>query len=119
MLNFEKTFKPVEKANKDIVLSNTWGHLYSNDFKPHKGYLIYTLSAYGNFEVIDSNFEGVEDNPWLFEDLNDYISCNTKIPGSIYIFQGTYRKLKNQRCVLKGKTTRLTTKKILNLINNA
>lgn len=104
----EDVFAKIRKVNKDIVLSNTWGHLYPKDNKEHDGYILYTHTAYGDIECIDCHFKGIEDSPWFFQDMNNFIADNCRVRGHIYLFKGTYRKLKNQKAVFKGKIKRIT-----------
>ena len=98
-----KVYQDIINMNKDIVLSNTWGHLYPKDNQPHEGYIIFTHSGYGDIDCIDCDFKDIDDSPWFFQDMQNYIGNVNSKPGNIYVFKGTYRKLKNQKSVFKGK----------------
>ena len=69
--------------------------------------IIYTCTAFGCIEIIQVNFKGIDDSPWFFEDLNEFASTHCKLRGYIYVFSGTYRKLKNQKAIFKGKIKRI------------
>ena len=112
-MSVPQIYQEINDRNTDIVLSQTWGHLYPKDQQPHDGFIVFAHSAYGDISSIDSDFKDIDDSPWFFQDMMNYIGkCNT-IAGNIYIFKGTYRKLKNQRAVFKGKIQKIKVSDLL------
>jgi hypothetical protein len=93
---FEEVFAPVQERYRDEVLSETWGHLHPEDGKEYSGYLLFTHGAYGDTTIIRSQFEGLDDSPWLFDDLNGFveqhIDANPNKEGTIWRWKGTYKR---------------------------
>lgn len=85
------------------VKEETWGHLRPTPKTRYQGYVIFTLTVYGEYTVIDYNFDGLEDSPWYCDDVNDWISKRKTEYGEIYRFDGTYEKFKNDNYRFSGK----------------
>jgi len=88
------------------------GHLYPEERKYHKGWAVFIIGAYGDISIVDLNFENVEDSPWFFEDVKNYmfkISDRKKYKDFVGIlkFEGTYLKYKNQNCSFKGNIKKI------------
>lgn len=104
MSSFQSACEEYMLVLKDKVLSQTFGHLYPKDNRPHVGHLVFTIGGYGDITPIDASFKDIDDSPWFYDDMQDYISKSKFKRGNIYVFVGTYRKLKNQRGIFTGKT---------------
>jgi len=88
-----EAFIPVEEAYKDAVMENTWGHLAPRRNAQHKGSMLFARSEYGDLVILNSAFDGLDDSPWLFQAMMDFVSDNTPEPG-IYKFTGRFRNYK-------------------------
>jgi hypothetical protein len=80
---------------KQGVMEETWGHLAPEPGRRYQGTMLFTDSAYGDLVLIEARWEGLQDSPWLFEDMQDYIEVAETKPGRIYRWKGTYVRFKN------------------------
>ena len=76
------------------VMKDTWGHLKATPGR-HKGFIVLYWSGYGgDYGVLDSSFEGVEDSPWLYDHMLlyvEYLQDSKKIDqGHVWRFDGEY-----------------------------
>jgi hypothetical protein len=91
-----EAFAPIEAHYKAEVMSATWGHLAAQEGKKHKGYMVFTLTDHGCYEVIRSHFRGLADSPWFFAHANDFVSKRARARGAIYRFDGTYEFISHE-----------------------
>lgn len=110
------------------VQQETWGHLAPEDGKTYSGEVVFAHSAYGGVTAIllidFSAKDGtpLQDNPWSFEDLSDYIiqwicdqangcrdgkaipySQRINCDGKVISFIGNYKRLKSGDCRITGR----------------
>jgi hypothetical protein len=52
--------------------------------------------------LIRAEFKGLDDSPWLFDDMTDYMCDNAKCSSVIYKFKGTYTVSKRDGGKFKG-----------------
>ena len=69
------------------VMKETFGHLAPKVEKQYKGFMVYAHSAYGDIVLIDACFKDLDDSPWLFENMNNFIAENGK-RGDLYKWIG-------------------------------
>ena len=91
------------------IMAETWGHLAPKGGTTYPCEMVFAHSEYGDIILISSRIDGLEDSPWLFEDMNEYIGSrfdppNTKKYG-VFRFNGTYTKSKNGKCRFCGEVT--------------
>jgi hypothetical protein len=95
---------PVELAYKQEVLKDTWGHLAPKRNKTHRGFIVFTITTYGNMEMIDNGFDGLPDSPWLFDAMQEFAFSDWENleHGTVYRFDGTFRnyEFKGTRTIL-------------------
>lgn len=72
------------------ALNDTWGHLKPAKGQAYSGYILYTVGCYGDIVCIESRFEELNDSPWFYEDLHDFMGDRGEINGIVYLFTGTY-----------------------------
>lgn len=48
--------------------------------------------AYGDLVVIESDFDGLDSSPWLYQDIHDFIGDNGEEDGTIYVWRGDYSR---------------------------
>jgi hypothetical protein len=89
----EAAFAPIELANKQIVQKETWGHLAPKRNKSYSGYIVFSITAYGNMELIDADFAGLPDSPWLFDAMTEFVFEDWQsLPhGTVFRWCGTFR----------------------------
>lgn len=104
----------IEADAKCRVMHETFGHLaVEPGSKPFPGSFLFIYGEYGDFPCIESNFPGVEDSPWFFDAMNEYIwgKIKDKGPasekGRVYRFTGTYRMFKNGVSRFSGKVKKI------------
>lgn len=94
-------FAPVEAKYRSEVMIATWGHLAPSKRKSYKGYIVFAVGCYDplNPVVLECEFIGLQDSPWFFDALNDFISadqsdiCQNRkfLEGGVYRFDGTFK----------------------------
>jgi hypothetical protein len=72
------------------VMNDTWGHLAPERGREYVGTVVYTHGCYGDLTIITADFDGLDDSPWFFEHLNDWLLDQDDKPGGVYRFEGTY-----------------------------
>jgi hypothetical protein len=132
-VSLQETLESYTAHERDKVLSATWGHLAPELGTYYYGSIVFAHGAYGgNTAVLSISFatrDGVEleDSPWAFEDLTDYVTdwiCDQAngyrnhkpIPdaervdpdGKVFRFTGSYCRFKNNNCRIHGKFTELS-----------
>lgn len=88
---FAEAFAPTEAHNKEKLIEATWGHLAPKKNKSYRGFIVFSIAANGLYCLIDYDFKNLDDSPWLFDALQDFIGDNAKERGRIYRFNGTFR----------------------------
>jgi hypothetical protein len=67
---------------KHNVMSNTWGHLYPEPGRKYPGYIIFSVSDYGDLTILRSEFDDLEDSPIkekLSSEIFDNWDCETGV----------------------------------------
>lgn len=103
-----ETAAKVAADNYAIVTAATFGHLATKPNNQYKGYILFTLTAFGDTALIDFEFENLSESPWFNLDCIDYISDFTdKLPKEkfygVYKWEGIYKKFKNGNFRFTGK----------------
>ena len=90
-------FTPVEARYKVAVMKHVWGHLAPAKNKSYCGFIIFANSAYDGPVLIDSDFRGLEDSPWLWGAMMDFVhdyltGCIVRDEfGRVYRFSGVFK----------------------------
>lgn len=89
------------------VTAETFGHLAPKTQTEYNGYILFTLTAFGDTCIIDFEFENLTESPWFNNDVLDLISEYTKkLPKDKYFgvfkWNGNYKKFKNGNFKFKG-----------------
>ena len=88
----DAAFAPVVLENYRIAHKNTWGHLAPEQNKTYRGYIVFTLTVYGDMTIIDSDFGELPDSPWLFDAMNEFVFDDRSLPeGAVFRWEGTFR----------------------------
>lgn len=123
-------FASIDAHNRDIVESQTWGHLAPEPGKVYQGTIVFACAAYaGDIAYLSIDFKLKDgtpllDNPWSFEDLTDYVCewvCDCangwrdrkpfpkrETDGKVFRFTGTYTRYKNNTRRITGSFQELT-----------
>ena len=85
----------------------TFGHLAPKPETTYKGFILFTLTTFGDTCIIEFEFENLNASPWFNQDLIDFIANYTdKLPDEKYYgvfrFDGEYNKYKNGEFNFKG-----------------
>lgn len=68
----------------------TWGYLAPKENEQYEGEIIFAEGCYSDMVTISWKFKGLNDSPWFYECLHDFLLvCNTEA-GHIYKFTGTF-----------------------------
>ena len=102
-MSLRDAFAPVEAEYRTRVTAATFGHLAPKPRERYVGYVVFVCGAYGDIVVLDASFKGLDDSPWLFEDMNDLALRKATEDGVVYRFDGTYSKCKSGRAFFVGK----------------
>ena len=107
MSPMEAAFATHEAKARAAVMAETWGHLAPRVNKRYSGWIVFTLTEYGCYEIIASNWRGLYDSPWLYEDMNEFVVKHAKAKGGLYRFDGQYMKDSRGKANWNGKVKRL------------
>lgn len=106
-------WQQIEADNYNRVQIATFGHLAPKRSVAHPGFILFSLSAYGDITVLDSEFGDVPDSPWLYEAMNDFaarhVTKKDRDGCAIYRFDGTMTMFKNGSFRFSGKTRPMNT----------
>jgi len=106
----QDTLNSIQVIYHLIVQADTFGRLAPKQKKVYKGFIVYAKTAYGQAEIIDSEFKNLDDSPWLHEHLNEFIfkhSTKVKSHWGVYKWVGTYELFKNGNPLFKGKIKKM------------
>jgi len=101
--SWAEVFAPIEAHNRNVVMSQTWGHLYPEPRKKYYGFIIFTFTEWREITPIKNEFKDLPDSPWFLQDQSDFIGDYNGIDGEVYKFEGYYQKFKNQNFRFIGK----------------
>lgn len=93
---YEQAFLPIVQHNYEIVQYDTWGHLAMVKNKKHKGTILFGISEYNSVGacLVQTNFDnGLEDSPWLFYSLQEFIG-EQKLDSGFYKWSGHIKNYK-------------------------
>lgn len=78
------------------VLFDTYGHLYPKLGSKQNGWIEWSVSAFGDTNIINFSFKGLESSPVLFEDVYEFIEAQDHLEPGCYRWEGWYKKYKNE-----------------------
>ncbi len=86
----EEAFAPIEAHYKREVFKSTWGNLAPIKNKQYKGYILFCVSVYqsGTHFIINSEFGELEDSPWFYDSMHEFIYSLKLQEGGVYRFNG-------------------------------
>jgi len=103
----------IEADNRAIANAMTFGHLAPKPITEYKGFILFTITSWGDLVPIEAEFKNLDMSPWLFEDIKEYIhkfwkkhkdkSGSNRIYGKVFKVEGTYKKFKNGNFRMSGK----------------
>lgn len=85
------------------VMEETWGHLRAEQSRAYPGSIVFCHGQYGDLVLISVDFPEVEDSPWFFDGLMDWLEAQPSEPGRVYRFTGRYRHTRDDRHTFRGK----------------
>lgn len=105
-MSFTEVFASSEARHREIVFRDTWGHLDAKPGTTFDGYILFALGVHGDIVLLDWDFEGVQPNPWIYEEMTEYIGkqvMKRNRSWGIWRFDGAYRVYKNGKAKFAGK----------------
>lgn len=72
------------------VMDETWGHLAPKQENVYQGHILFAHGCFGDIVIIAYSFEGLDDSPWLYDDLCSFVNDNVKDQGHVFLWKGTY-----------------------------
>ena len=96
-MSLKDAFILVDQINREIINSNTWGHLYPEPGRKYTGQITVAIGCYHHETIVlDDTFENLPNSPWQYDDLQEFISqATSNFETGIYRFKGWYKKFKN------------------------
>lgn len=86
---------PIEARYHAQVMKMTWGHLAPRKNKTYRGHIVFAVGCFGddhlNPTMLSAEFKGLDDSPWFFDAMRDFIEAHKGAPGNVYRFDGTFR----------------------------
>jgi len=120
-MSWVNAFAPVEAEYRARVMESTWGRLAPLENKTYKGYIVFAIGLYGsdylNPTVLACEFEGLDDSPWAYDSITEFLQEGQGVTeqkyevGGVYRFDGTFHNY-----TFRGKTRKLV---LVNKDNNA
>lgn len=95
-----------------VITAQTFGHLAPKPKTDYKGWILFTLTAFGDTCLIDFEFGDLDASPWFNIDCVEYVADYTdklKQDFGVFRWEGTYKKYKNGNCKFKGKFKEIKT----------
>lgn len=88
-MSFAEAFAPMDAHYRSQVIAATWGHLAPQKRKAYQGWILFAIPEYdsGNPCIIEAEFKGLGDSPWLYDAMWDFASKVEKV--GVYRFDGT------------------------------
>lgn len=77
------------ERKKREIMQDTWGHLAPQTGQSYKGYMIWAYGGWGDIVLLDAAFENLNNSPWLFEAMQEYIGEFLDSEG-VYRWEGQY-----------------------------
>lgn len=99
-MSWTDAFAPVETANRQTVLADTWGHLAPVRNKSYLGRLVFAFGVYDSGELnptilvceFGSDDDVLDGGPWFYDAVHAFLGQYTPgEPGRIYEWTGTFR----------------------------
>ena len=107
----EATILELMKDAREIEQARTFGHLAP---KPdtYCGWILFTLTAFGDTCIIDFEFQELSESPWLNSAVIEYIADYTdSLPASkhygVFRFEGSYQKTEDLMHFFHGEITEI------------
>jgi hypothetical protein len=73
---------------------DTWGHLAPRYDHAYEGYILFATSPYASlgWTVIEDDFPGLENSPWQYEAMVDFLNdlADELGEGALYLWRGTF-----------------------------
>lgn len=101
-MSLADAFAPIEALNREIVMHNTFGHLAPVPGQRYTGTILLAQGDYGDNVILSARFDELDDSPWLFEDMQQFIWSAPDERPAIFKWSGWYVRYKNGRCRFGG-----------------
>lgn len=110
--NIAEAFCQHEALYRASVMADTWGHLAAKKHKTYRGWILFAIPAYdsGTPCIIESEFKGLDDSPWLYDAMWDFCADRNTVPhdenglnaeSGVYRFVGSIRNYEFKGTIAK------------------
>lgn len=84
-------WQEIETEHRESAIQSTFGHLAPEENKSYQGFILFCKTEWDKIVPIQANFDGLDDSPWFYDVLMEFIEANAKECGKIYRFKGTFK----------------------------
>lgn len=88
-------FAPVTAQYRAEILKETWGHLAPRKNKAYPGHFVFAVGCFGSDDLnptaLTCEFNGLDDSPWFFDAIMDFMQSLEVDTGRVYRFDGSFR----------------------------
>lgn len=81
-----------ERVATVAILRETWGHLAPAKNTSYRGRIVFAADAYdGSIAVISAELSGLDDSPWFYDAMMDFLREFDPPHGRVFEWRGTFR----------------------------
>lgn len=89
-------------GKRERVLHDTWGHLAPEPGQKYPGTILIAQGDYRDCIILSARFDDLDDSPWLYDDMQEFIASAPSERPAIFKWSGWYVRYKNGRCRFGG-----------------
>jgi len=93
--SMDAAWAPITARYRAQVMGETWGHLAPRKNKAYRGKIVFALGCYDNGELnptpLACEFAGLDDSPWFYDALIEFLGSFGGQAGDVYEWHGTFR----------------------------
>lgn len=80
-----------ERKQKE-VMQDTWGHLAPKPQRKYIGFFSFAVGCFGGLSPVITSclFKNLDDSPWFFSALQEFVSTLDMEAGLVYRFDGSF-----------------------------
>lgn len=73
-MSFDQVFESIAQKNTEVVINNTWGHLFPDKFW-YEGSIVIAMSLYDGLVILNEDIN-IDGSPWWYNAIHDFIETN-------------------------------------------
>jgi hypothetical protein len=104
----------VDPRKVDRVMRDTWGHL-APKAQTYSGWMVFARSAYpgDGVTLLNAEFEDLNDSPWLYAEMQEWIARHVPREACVYRFDGTYTRFETGAYRFAGKVRSVSAGRVM------